>query len=104
MGDEEFPVDDGIEVVDEPSSEEIAAQKAAAAKELEIEEFGIWAECTCEVNEAERTVKVIIDDPLPDKDRIEITTDEAKACQLIGGAVGGFLKDMAGQVRFFDGK
>lgn len=103
--DEEVPVvEETIEIVDEPTPEEVAIQKALEEKAKEIEKFGIFAECVCEVDEANRTVKIVIDDPLPDKDRIEIYTDEAKVCQLVAGNVGGFLKDMAGQVKFFDGK
>lgn len=96
VDDKEFPE---LEV-DELTPE----QKAEEEKKTEIEKFGIFADSTCAVDEAKRTVTITIDDPLPDKDRIEITTDEAKVCQLLAGSVGGFLKDLAGKVRFFDGK
>jgi hypothetical protein len=69
-----------------------------------VDKFGpVWGDST--VSAAGHKVTVVIDNPLPDSDRITIETDEAKVAALITKAVAGMLLSSGNsQIKFFDGK
>lgn len=71
--------------------------------ETRREKFGIWGDCTVSCD-TDHTVKVVIDAPLPDKDKITIETDEAKAAKILSTAVAGMLLNAPPEMKFFDGK
>lgn len=68
--------------------------------------FGIWADTQVSVESMDNRCIIIIDNPLPDSDRITIETETAKVAALVTRSVAGALlgDSLGSQIKFFDGK
>lgn len=62
--------------------------------------YGIMADCDLEVNG--NVVRITIDNPLPDNDKVILETDKAKVIQSVSGPIAGFLLSLE-KPKFFDG-
>lgn len=61
--------------------------------------YGIWADCG--ISTDGNTVRVVIDDPLPNEDRVIIETSREKASAVLTKAVAGDLIGQADTIKFF---
>jgi hypothetical protein len=77
------------------------SEVVAMTNEQDNEKFGLWADST--VNTENGVTKVVIDNSLPDLDRVIIETNESKAAMLISRAVAGVVLASGKNIRFFDG-
>jgi hypothetical protein len=67
------------------------------------EKFGLWADTEISV-EPDDVVKIVIDRPLPDRDKVTIETDSAKAAAMIAKSVAGTLMSTGKDIKFLDGE
>lgn len=56
---------------------------------------------SCKIEVLPELVRITIDDPLPNKDRVIIETSQSKAISLLGQSVAGSMIGNLGQKKFF---
>ena len=67
-------------IMTEDYETDLTPEQVEAAR---VEQFGDFADATATVNEAEKTVTIVIEKPAPSKDRLEFRTDTAKAAMMM---------------------
>lgn len=74
-------------------------------REIRREKFGILADCDLLVDSDKRTITIVVDNPLPDEDRVTIETNFEKVVSVMAKKVGGtLLSALLPDVKFLDGK